>query len=90
MVIVKGSIVDQGQIVEKGQMLISKTNEECSVDMEAGTRLLLFGGEPLPEERFLLWNFVSSDKEKLTKAKEDWQNKLFPKVPGDDTYIPFP
>ena len=90
IVIVKGSIIDQGVLVEQGQMLISKTDEECSVELEKGTRLLLFGGEPLPEERFLLWNFVSSNKEKLAKAKSDWQNKLFPKVPSDDTYIPFP
>lgn len=90
IVIVKGSIIDQGVLVEQGQMLISKTDEECSVELEKGTRILLFGGEPLPEERFLLWNFVSSDKEKLAKAKSDWQNKLFPKVPSDDTYIPFP
>lgn len=89
-VIVKGSINNEGEHLDQGQMLISKTDEECSVDLAAGTRLLLFGGEPLPEERFLLWNFVSSDKEKLAKAKLDWQNKAFPKVPGDDTYIPFP
>lgn len=89
-VIVKGSIKSEGENLDQGQMLISKTDEECSVDLEEGTRLLLFGGEPLSEERFLLWNFVSSDKETLAQAKSDWQNQLFPKVPGDDTYIPFP
>jgi redox-sensitive bicupin YhaK (pirin superfamily) len=51
---------------------------------------LLFGGEPLEEERFLLWNFVSSSKERLQEAKLAWQNKEFPKVAGDQTYIPFP
>ncbi len=90
IVIVHGSITDDGETIEAGQMLISKTDQECSIDLGAGTRLLLFGGEPLPEERFLHWNFVSSSKDVLEKASLDWQQKKFPKVPGDDTYIPLP
>jgi len=89
-VIVNGSITDQDQAVKAGQMLISKTNEQCSICMESGTRLLLFGGKPLAEEHYLLWNFVSSDKERLKQAKEDWINKKFPVVKNDNTYIPFP
>lgn len=89
-VIVKGSIKSQGQKVEAGQMLISKTDDECEICLDNNTQILLFGGKPFPEERFLLWNFVSHDKKKLQKAKEDWMNKKFPKVPEDDTYIPFP
>jgi redox-sensitive bicupin YhaK (pirin superfamily) len=89
-VIVKGSITDEGETVAAGQMMISKTDDECAIELAAGTRLLLFGGEPLEEERFLLWNFVSSSKERLQEAKLAWQNKEFPKVAGDQTYIPFP
>jgi redox-sensitive bicupin YhaK (pirin superfamily) len=89
-VIVKGSIISDGQKVEAGQMLISKTDDECQIHMEKGSQILLFGGEAFPEERFLSWNFVSHSKERLKQAKEDWDNKKFPKVPEDDTYIPFP
>jgi redox-sensitive bicupin YhaK (pirin superfamily) len=89
-VIVKGSIISNGQKVEAGQMLISKTDEECEICLDKNTQILLFGGEAFPEERFLLWNFVSYSKDKLQKAKEDWKNKKFPKVSGDETYIPFP
>lgn len=89
-VIVKGSIVVQKQKVEAGQMLISKTDEQCEICMDGNTQLLLFGGEPLPEEHFLLWNFVSHSKERLKQAKTDWIAKKFPKVPDDDTYIAFP
>ncbi|MEO0895067.1 MAG: pirin family protein [Bacteroidota bacterium] len=90
IVIVEGSIIDEGEEIKKGQMLVSKTNEACCLELEAGTHLLLFGGEPLPEERFLMWNFVSSDKKRLAQAKEDWKNKRFPMIEGDDSYIPFP
>lgn len=89
-VIVKGSIENEGEEIAAGQMLISKTDEACFIQLKKNTRVLLFGGEPLAEEHFLLWNFVSSDKERLKKAKQDWQDRLFPKVNGDDSYIPFP
>lgn len=89
IVIVSGRIKEENEILEEGQMLVSKTNEICSIELEAGTKVLLFGGEPFPEPRFLLWNFSSSSKDRLQKAKEDWINKKFPKIPGDDTYIEF-
>jgi redox-sensitive bicupin YhaK (pirin superfamily) len=89
-VIVHGSITDEGEKIEVGQMLISKTDNECQICLDKDTRLMLFGGEALPEERFLMWNFVSHSKDRLKQAKEDWKNWEFPKVPGDDTYIPFP
>ncbi len=89
-VIVNGSITEYGNKIGAGQMMISKTNEACRVELEEGTRLLLFGGEQLPEERFLLWNFVSSNKDKLKQAKSAWEEKMFPTIEGDDSYIPFP
>lgn len=89
-VIVKGSIKSDGQKVNAGQMLISKTDDECEICLDKNTQILLFGGEVLPEERFLMWNFVSHSKERLKEAKEDWINKKFPQVPNDNTYIPFP
>jgi len=54
----------------------------------------IFGGEPFPEERFIMWNFVSSEKARLEKAKNDWINQdheAFPLIPADDKeYIHFP
>jgi len=89
-VIVKGAITDQGETVKAGQMLISKTDEACEICLEADTQVLLFGGEALPKEHYLLWNFVSHSKERLQEAKKDWEDKEFPMVPEDDTYIPIP
>lgn len=89
-VIVQGSIEDSGSVVEAGQMLISKSDEQCQIKLAAGTRILLFGGEPLADEPLLMWNFASSRKERLKQAKQGWIDKKFPKVPGDETYIPFP
>ena len=34
--------------------------------------LLVLGGAPIGE-RFLFWNFVSSSRERIEQAKEDWR-----------------
>jgi len=90
IVVTHGTVTDGAETIYAGQMLISKTEDQCQIHLKKGTRLLLFGGQAFPEERFLYWNFVSSSKERLEQAKEDWRNKKFPKVEGDDTYIPLP
>ncbi|MBO9576674.1 MAG: pirin family protein [Sphingobium sp.] len=53
-------------------------------------RLMLVGGEPLPEARNIYWNFVSSSKDRIEQAKEDWQQDRFEHVPGETEYIPLP
>ena len=90
VVVVKGSVLLDGEKISAGQMLVSQTEDSCCLELEDHAQLLLFGGQPLPEERFLMWNFASSEKTKLEEAKANWIAKRFPKVPGDNTYIPFP
>lgn len=90
IVVTSGQIDLEGESIGSGKMLVSKTKEYCRIRSTAGSRLLIFGGEPFPEERYLLWNFASSSKERLQHAKADWVNKRFPKVPGDETYVPYP
>lgn len=89
-VVVKGCIEIDKEAIEAGQMCISTTDNACSIHLQKDARVVLFGGEPLPDEPLLSWNFVSSDRDKLKKARVDWEARRFPKVPGDDTYIPFP
>jgi hypothetical protein len=90
IVVVNGEVSSDEHKISQGQMLIAKTEDECCLDLAANTRLLLFGGAPLPEERFLYWNFVSSSKERIEQAKADWRAREFPEVAGDDSYIPLP
>jgi len=54
------------------------------------TRIALIGGAPVGE-RFIEWNFVSSRRERINQAKEDWRAQRFTKVPGDEEeFIPLP
>jgi redox-sensitive bicupin YhaK (pirin superfamily) len=88
--IVKGRIELSGIIYNPGQMLVfSKTAEPLILAKEA-TTLLLLGGEPLGE-RFIWWNFVSSRKERIEQAKEDWKQGRIILPPNDNKeFIPLP
>lgn len=54
------------------------------------TRLMLLGGEPLPEPRYRKWNFVSSSADRIEQAESDWRDRRFAKVPGEADFIPLP
>jgi redox-sensitive bicupin YhaK (pirin superfamily) len=52
---------------------------------------MLLGGEPMDGPRFIWWNFVSSSKERIATAKNDWREGRFDIVPGDESeFIPLP
>lgn len=90
IVVVKGSIEACGEHIGAGNMLVSKEEDQCDVRVGADTHLLLFGGEPFPEKRFISWNFVSHDEAKIAREKQRWIDRGFPQVPGDDSYVPWP
>ncbi|HWK85465.1 MAG TPA: pirin family protein [Caldimonas sp.] len=54
-----------------------------------GGRVVLVGGEPLGH-RFLSWNFVSSRRELIVAAEEDWKAQRFARIPGETEFIPLP
>ncbi len=62
----------------------------CSFEIEANSTVYIFGGDAFPEERFIEWNFVASDKALIEKAKKDWQGNKFPNVPTETVRIPLP
>lgn len=88
--VVEGSVDACGNNIGKGNMLVSKTKDACKLILQPDTHLLLFGGKPFEEERFIYWNFVSHSQEKLKQAKINWKNNLFPKIEGDHTYVKMP
>lgn len=88
--VVEGSIDACGQVVEKGSLLVSKEQNACKLKVNDQTKLLIFGGQPFEEERFIDWNFVASDKEIIQAAKKAWQEQKFEMVPGETGHIPLP
>ena len=55
-----------------------------------GAKAMLLGGATMDGPRHIWWNFVSSDKDRIEKAKADWRDQRLGKVPGDDEFIPLP
>jgi redox-sensitive bicupin YhaK (pirin superfamily) len=70
--------------------VFSPTSSVC-LSSDSGARVMLLGGGPLAEPRHIWWNFVSSRKERIEQAKQDWREGRFPKVPGDEEqFVPLP
>ncbi len=89
--ILNGAIESEGNIYEPKQLLLAKDSTLCEFTIQENSTIYIFGGEPFPEERFIDWNFVASDKELIEKAKQKWKDQAFDKIKGDDTeYIPYP
>lgn len=92
--VLEGSVKTENQKLESGKLLVAKNSDLCSLQMAANSKIFVFGGEPFPEERFINWNFVSSDRDRIKQARENWINqdvKAFSKIPGDDQeYVPYP
>ncbi|HKH61043.1 MAG TPA: pirin family protein [Flavitalea sp.] len=88
--IAKGSVEINGQEYHAGQMLVFSKGVDPGIRTKESTTLMLLGGEPLGE-RFIWWNFVSSRKERIEQAKEDWKQGRILLPPNDDKeFIPLP
>ena len=57
---------------------------------DTGGRVMLLGGEAFQTKRHVWWNFVSSSRERINQAKNDWRAGNFPQVPGEHEFIPIP
>jgi redox-sensitive bicupin YhaK (pirin superfamily) len=89
--VVEGAIQCAGEHAEVGRMLVLKSEKNVIVRAERTARIVLVGGAPLDGERHVDWNFVSSSKERIARARRDWKEGRFPKVPGDEVeFIPLP
>jgi redox-sensitive bicupin YhaK (pirin superfamily) len=88
--IVKGSIEVSGVSYDQGKMLVFSKSADPIITAKEETTLMLLGGEPLGE-RFIWWNFVSSRKERIEQAKEDWKQGRIILPPNDNKeFIPLP
>ena len=89
--VVSGEIDVQGDLFQPGQLLVLRPGDRITLSATRPARLILCGGATMDGPRLIWWNFVSSSKERLEQAKEDWKQKRFDTVPGDEEeFIPLP
>jgi redox-sensitive bicupin YhaK (pirin superfamily) len=90
--VLDGEVEISGDRFVSGQMLVFRAGDRLA--LRAGpqdARVLLLGGATMDGPRHLFWNFVSSSRERIEQAKEDWRAGRFGKVKGDEAeFIPLP
>lgn len=88
--VVSGKLETEGAAFPAGTMVVFRSGSSPRLRASQASRVALVGGAPLEGERHLWWNFVSSSRERIERAKADWREGRFPEVPGDPEFIPLP
>ncbi len=86
---VDGPFQLDGQTIPAQTLVVLAAGDEPLVSAEGEVRVALVGGEPLGP-RFMWWNFVSSRRDRIEQAGDDWAAGRFPVVPGETEFIPLP
>lgn len=89
--VLEGDVEIAGDRFPADRLIAFKPGAEIVVSSERGAHLMLFGGDSLGSKRYIWWNFVSSSKERIEQAKEEWRSGRFDIVPGDEEeFVPLP
>ncbi|MEO5775237.1 MAG: pirin family protein [Sphingomicrobium sp.] len=91
VMLVGGEAELDGIALEPFALYILAPGHEAMLSSASDARVMLMGGGAFPTPRHVFWNFVSSSRERINQAKEDWKAMRFPLIPGDrDEFIPLP
>jgi redox-sensitive bicupin YhaK (pirin superfamily) len=90
--VIEGEVQTGGiEVHGPGAMLALDKDEEITLYANAPARVMLLGGARLDGERHIWWNFVSSSRDRIERAKREWRDGTFGLIPGDDKeFIPLP
>lgn len=88
--IASGKVNIEKSEFNQNRMVILKEGSETTINAIEDSRIVVFGGHYLGEPRYMWWNFVSSSKERIEKAKYDWLNNNFGQVIEETEFIPLP
>jgi hypothetical protein len=87
--VVSGAVRIDGREHRDGVLAVAREGTTPSIAAVEDSRVMVIGGAPLGT-RHIWWNYVSSSKERIERAKRDWVEGRIGKVPGDDEFIPLP
>jgi redox-sensitive bicupin YhaK (pirin superfamily) len=91
VMLVGGGAELDGDRLELYALYVLRPGHEARLSSASGGRVMLMGGQAFATRRYVFWNFVSSSRDRINQAKEDWKALRFPLIPGDDQeYIPLP
>ena len=91
VMLVGGEASVDGHALTLYQLAVLQPGREMTLESRSGARVMLMGGEAFTTKRHAWWNFVSSSRERINQAKDDWREGRFGTVPGEDgEFIPLP
>lgn len=88
--VAEGTVDIAGDRFEGPRLLIFRPGDRITVTAVGPARLMMLGGTALEGPRHIWWNFVSSRRERIEQAKEDWKRGRFKPVPEETEFIPLP
>ena len=89
--VAEGDASLDGRALDPGTLYVLRPGIAATLRSQRGGHVMLCGGQPLDGPRHVWWNFVSSRRDRIREAREDWKAMRFPLVPQDsDEYIPLP
>jgi hypothetical protein len=91
VMLVGGAAELDGEPLELFTLYVLKPGHKGRLSSAGGGRIMLMGGGAFSTPRHVFWNFVSSSRDRINQAKEDWKAMRFDPIPGDDQeFIPLP
>jgi len=91
VMLVEGEAELDGESLEPFALYVLRPGHAPRLASAGGGRAMLMGGAAFATPRHVFWNFVSSSRERINQAKEDWKALRFPLIPDDrDEFIPLP
>jgi redox-sensitive bicupin YhaK (pirin superfamily) len=91
VMLVGGEAEIDGEVLQLFTLYVLKPGHQARLTSSAGARMMLMGGAAFTTQRYVFWNFVSSSRDRINRAKEEWKALRFPLIPGDDQeFIPLP
>ena len=91
VLVAEGDASLDGDRLEPFTLYVLAPGQAMTLRAETPSRIMLLGGEAFATQRHVFWNFVSSSRDRINQAKDDWKERRFPLVPGDDQeFIPLP
>ncbi|MDH3748219.1 MAG: pirin family protein [Gammaproteobacteria bacterium] len=88
--VVDGRLSVAGKTVDAGQLAVFENVVSGCLLAESECHVMICGGDTLDGERYIWWNFVSSCRERMEQAKNDWRDGRFDDVPNEEDFIPLP
>jgi redox-sensitive bicupin YhaK (pirin superfamily) len=91
VMLIGGEAELDGEKLDPFVLYVLRPGHAARLASATGARAMLMGGGAFTTPRHVFWNFVSSSRDRINQAKEDWKAMRFPLVPGDDEeFIPLP